>query len=180
VSAAVLRPGLLAGRRFAFVGEEPPAGLTALGADVIALDADPAEEDAMGVAAGDVPGADGVVVDAAALFTGAGGGPVAVQGMLDRTWNAVRAVALAAWIGPGRPGTILLVGPRPGGPGTEAARAGLENLARTLSIEWARHGIRPVALLPGPQTTDAEVAELGGFVLSPAGAYFSGTALVTA
>ena len=55
-----------------------------------------------------------------------------------------------------------------------AARAALENLARTLSVEWARHEITAVALWPGQHTTDAEVAELACFLLSPAGGYFSG------
>ena len=56
----------------------------------------------------------------------------------------------------------------------EAARAGLENLARTLSIEWARLGIRPVAIHPGTETPAGEVAELAAFLASPAGAYYSG------
>ena len=43
---------------------------------------------------------------------------------------------------------ILLLAPPPGDAHAEAARAGLENLARTLSIEWARLGIRPVAIHP--------------------------------
>ena len=46
-------------------------------------------------------------------------------------------------------GLIVLIAPPPGDAHHAAARAGLENLARTLSIEWARHGIRPVAILPG-------------------------------
>ncbi len=57
-----------------------------------------------------------------------------------------------------------------------AARAGLENLARTLSVEWARFAVRPVAILPGAATSSAEVAELVAFLVSPAGAYYSGCA----
>jgi NAD(P)-dependent dehydrogenase (short-subunit alcohol dehydrogenase family) len=53
-------------------------------------------------------------------------------------------------------------------------RAALENLARTLSVEWARYGITAVALWPGADTTDAELAELACFLISPAGGYFSG------
>ena len=52
-----------------------------------------------------------------------------------------------------RPALIVLIAPPPGDPHHAAARAGLENLARTLSIEWARHRIRPVAILPGARTT---------------------------
>ena len=66
--------------------------------------------------------------------------------------------------------------PRPGDAHREAARSGLENLARTLSIEWARFGVRPVAILPGSATEDAEVAELVAYLVSPAGAYYSGCA----
>ena len=58
--------------------------------------------------------------------------------------------------------------------GVRAARAGLENLARTLSIEWARHGIRTAALQPGRETDPDEVAELTAFLASRAGDYYSG------
>jgi branched-chain amino acid aminotransferase len=46
-------------------------------------------------------------------------------------------------------------------------------MARTLSIEWARLGIRPVAVHPGTATPAGEVAELAAYLASPAGAYFS-------
>ena len=46
-------------------------------------------------------------------------------------------------------------------------------MARTLSIEWARLGIRPVAVLPA-RRRPAEIAELVAFLASPAGAYYSG------
>ena len=51
---------------------------------------------------------------------------------------------------------------------------GVENLARTLSIEWARYGIRTAALLPGDATDPGEVAELAAFLASRAGDYYSG------
>jgi NAD(P)-dependent dehydrogenase (short-subunit alcohol dehydrogenase family) len=58
----------------------------------------------------------------------------------------------------------------------DAARAGLENLARTLSIEWARHGVTAVAIAPG-EASAAEIAALSAYLASPAGAYFSGCLL---
>ena len=52
----------------------------------------------------------------------------------------------------------------------------MENLARTLSIEWARHQVRIVAIHPGRETTAGEVGDLVAFLASPAGAYYSGCA----
>ena len=44
-------------------------------------------------------------------------------------------------------GLVVVIAPAPGaGEHAEAARAGLENLARTLSIEWARFATRAVAV----------------------------------
>jgi NAD(P)-dependent dehydrogenase (short-subunit alcohol dehydrogenase family) len=94
-----------------------------------------------------------------------------VRAALDDAWDAIRAHML-----PPGPGLIVLLAPRPGDAHAEAARAGLENLARTLSIEWARHAIRPVAILPGAHTDDAGTAELAAFLASPAGAYYAGCA----
>src|SRR4051794_17524892 len=66
--------------------------------------------------------------------------------VLDAAWLVLRPTA-RAWIDSGEPGgKLLLIAPPPRDAAAEAARAGLENLARTLSIEWARHGIRPVAI----------------------------------
>jgi hypothetical protein len=92
------------------------------------------------------------------------------QQALDEAWDAIRAHMLP----PERRGLIVLIAPPPGDAHAEAARAGLENLARTLSIEWARHGIRPVTILQGddPEAT----AELVAFLASRAGAYYSGCA----
>ena len=92
------------------------------------------------------------------------------QTALDDAWEAIRARMLP----PERRGLIVLIAPPPGDAHAEAARAGLENLARTLSIEWARHGIRPVTILPGD---DADAtAELVAFLASKAGAYYAGCA----
>ena len=68
------------------------------------------------------------------------------QHALDDAWDAIRAHALP----PDRTGRlIVLIAPPPGDAARRGPRAGFENLARTLSIEWARHGTRPVAILPG-------------------------------
>ena len=59
---------------------------------------------------------------------------------MEAGWSITRAVAGRAFIERERPGRILYIAPRPGaGAHAEAMRAGLENLARTLSTEWARH-----------------------------------------
>jgi NAD(P)-dependent dehydrogenase (short-subunit alcohol dehydrogenase family) len=93
-----------------------------------------------------------------------------VRAALDGAWDAIRAHMLP----PARSdGLIVLIAPPRGGAHHAAARAGLENLARALSIEWARHRIRPVAVLPG---SPAATAELVAFLASPAGAYYAGCA----
>jgi NAD(P)-dependent dehydrogenase (short-subunit alcohol dehydrogenase family) len=109
---------------------------------------------------------------------------------LDGAWEASRAVANAAFIDAGRPGRIVYLAPAPGptssasagdtAPSVEyadAARAGLENLSRTLSIEWARYGVTLVTIAPGERTSEGEVAALVTYLGSPAGAYFSGCLL---
>ena len=92
---------------------------------------------------------------------------------LDEAWDAIRAHALPPQA---TNRLIVLIAPPPGDPHAAATRAGFENLARTLSIEWARHHTRPVALLPAAHTTDDELAELVAFLASRAGAYYSGCA----
>jgi citronellol/citronellal dehydrogenase len=72
-------------------------------------------------------------------------------------------------------GKLVLLAPAPGaGSHAAAARAALENMARTLSIEWARHAIRTTAIAPAEATAPAEVAALVAYLASPAGDYFSG------
>ncbi len=79
---------------------------------------------------------------------------------------------------PPKAGRIVYLAPAPdAGAPAPAACAGLENLARTLSIEWARHGITTVTVAPGVRTTAGEVAALTAYLASPAGAYFSGCLL---
>jgi hypothetical protein len=140
----VLRPGVVAGVRLAVAGagDAVAARARALGADV----APDGEIDVL-------------VWDGAAF-----GGRAA----LDAAWEVIQPAVAGALAGGG---LIVLIAPPPGDAHAEAARAGLENMARTLSIEWARLGIRPVAVLPGAAD---DVAELVAFLASPAGAYYSG------
>lgn len=180
---ALLRPGLLDGVTIA-VG-----GGGALGSELAALGATPAtlpatcEEQAAGDHARAARRAHGdldvLVHDLRPQF--GSGGDAGLRAALDVAWVTVRAVATAAWIGDGAGpgGKIVLVAPPPDGadPASEGVRGATENLARTLSIEWARHGIRTVALTPGPSTGDGELAALAAYLASPAGDYFSGTRL---
>jgi NAD(P)-dependent dehydrogenase (short-subunit alcohol dehydrogenase family) len=148
-----------------------------------------------------------LAVDGAGLFAhglmgdGAGqtadGSPhTALRACMDCAWNVTRAVVNQAFLLPagagkqpagvtgqrsGGGGRIVYLAPPSGGARcddyAEAACAGLENLARTLSIEWARHGITAVAIAPGAGTAADEVAVLTAYLASPAGAYFSGCLL---
>ena len=130
-----------------------------------------------------------LVVDCASVFAQAGGGAVAGGGggaegprealrvCLDVAWNVTRAVVDGAFLPGARGGRIVyLAPPADGGEHADAACAGLENLARTLSIEWARHGITPVTIAPRREH-EGEVAALVAYLASPAGAYFSGCLL---
>jgi NAD(P)-dependent dehydrogenase (short-subunit alcohol dehydrogenase family) len=169
VSATVLRPELLDGVALLLAAADPPsrfgeaviARAAELRAAVDRVVVDPTGDE---VAPRET---DVVVWDGASLA-----GP---RDVLDGAWLALRPAA-GARIAAERPGLLLLLAPPPADAGAEAARAGLENLARTLSIEWARHGIRPVAILPGESTEPEEVAELAAFLASPAGDYYSGCA----
>jgi NAD(P)-dependent dehydrogenase (short-subunit alcohol dehydrogenase family) len=158
----VLRPGVLDGVRVRVAGAGPLGA--AVSTRARALGAALAPDD-LGAAPSD-RGVDVLVVDAAAMFAGEAGVD-AVRAALDGAWAAIQPAASGAKL-------ILLLAPPPGDAHAEAARAGLENLARTLSIEWARLGIRPVAVHPGAATPAGEVAELAAFLASPAGAYYSG------
>ena len=182
----LLRAGLLDGLRVVLAGpgrEELAGALDTLGAEVRPLDADLGDEAAVEATAGGIAeGAHAVVIDAAALFGAAAAGDdelAALRAATDGAWTATRSVANVAWIEPQAPGgKVVLVAPAPdAGPHAAAARAALENLARTLSIEWSRYGIRPTAITPGVATTAAEVAALVAYLVSPAGDYFAGCRL---
>ena len=123
------------------------------------------------------------------------------------TWQMTHAAATRAFI-PQRSGKVVsvTVSPHHGMPGmvhTGAARAAVENMMRTLSIEWARFGIRLCAVAAGQFDTEVlrtkypeevsenvartvplgrlgaedEMAWLVAFLASPAGDFFSGAVL---
>jgi NAD(P)-dependent dehydrogenase (short-subunit alcohol dehydrogenase family) len=139
-----------------------------------------------GAADGKVVGAavgatDGKVVEAAGGAADGGGAHRALRTCLDTTWNITRAVVNHAFL-PADPGPsprrIVYLAPAAGaGESAGAALAGLENLSRTLSTEWARYGITVVTIAPGEMTAAGEVAALCAYLASPAGAYFSGCLL---
>jgi citronellol/citronellal dehydrogenase len=83
---------------------------------------------------------------------------------VEGTWLMTHAVATKAMIPSGRGGKVVSVtiSPHNGLPGmahSSAARAAVENLTRVLSIEWARFGIRLVALAAGQFATDTFVTK---------------------
>lgn len=129
-----------------------------------------------GVAAAlaDAGNLDMLVVDGEALFTRGD-----LSDCLGATWNVTRAVFKLAFTS-SAPSLRRVIYLTPRGKGLEqhgdAARAGLENLSRTLSIEWARHGITIVTIVPAA-SAEGEVAALTAYLASPAGAYFSGCLL---
>jgi citronellol/citronellal dehydrogenase len=127
---------------------------------------------------------------------------------VEGTWLMTHAVATKAMIPSGRGGKIFSVtlSPHNGMPGmahSGAARAAVENLMRTLSVEWARFEIRLLALAAGQFETqtlltkypaaiveriahtiplarmgsEQEFAWLVAYLASPAGDFFSGTVI---
>jgi NAD(P)-dependent dehydrogenase (short-subunit alcohol dehydrogenase family) len=188
----VLNPDLLQGRAVALAGPVPEgvaAALAELGARVEVLGRSPgpgSHPEQAGVTGDETVGKwargrgplHALVYDAGPSF--AQGGLEALVQMTQDAWQAVREVAVGALLEAQGPGKIVLLAPRPdAGPHAEAARSGLENLARTLSVEWARHEVTVVAVAPGPRTGEDELAELVCFLCSPAGAYLSGCRLET-
>jgi citronellol/citronellal dehydrogenase len=123
------------------------------------------------------------------------------------TWQMTHAAATKAFL-PQRGGKVvsLTVSPHQGFPGmvhTGAARAAVENMMRTLSVEWARFQVKLVAIAVGqfdtetlrtkyPRAvvenvantvplgrlgTEEEMAWLIAYLASPAGDFFSGCVL---
>jgi hypothetical protein len=167
----LLREELLAGRRIAVGGSVTDAvteALRALGAELEPLDIDqlPADEGRLGEWARER-------APLHALVWGAAPDPT-----LERVWAAVRETATGALIEAPSPGKLALLAPRPdAGELAGAARAGLENLVRTLSVEWARYEVTAVLIAPGAAATDEQLAAITCFVVSEAGAYLSGCRL---
>jgi hypothetical protein len=177
----VLRAELLEGRAIAVGGgvrEAVCERLLALGARVEVMPAAADEdEDRVGEWARASAPLDAVVHDAAF----GDGGEEALLAALERAWVAVREVATGALIPGDAGGKVLLIGPRPdAGAFAQAASAALENLARTLSVEWARYGVTTAMIAPGPASTDEQLAELVCFLVSEAGGYVSGCRLEVA
>ena len=116
-----------------------------------------------------------LVFDATAVF--GHGGDERLMAMLEAVWAAALELATEL-IASARPGKLVLLAPAPSaGPLAAAAADALENLARTLSIEWARHGITTCAIARSDATSPQQVAELVAYVLSPAGDYVTGCRL---
>lgn len=136
-----------------------------------------ATEVAVQAALQELSGAGVLVVDGASLF-GATRGREALASTLQSAWIVVRSLANAAFIPDDRGGRIFLLAPPPdAGALADGARAGLENLARTLSIEWARYGVTVLTIALGSDTGPSEVGTLVAYLASPAGSYFSGCLL---
>lgn len=76
-----------------------------------------------------------------------------VRNNLSGTWNFIYHVANLAFI-PQKNGTIvnIIAQIKRGFPGmihTGAARAGVDNLTKTLAVEWSKYGIRTNSIAPG-------------------------------
>ena len=159
--ATLLKPGLLDGRAVAADGACATA-CAAAGATIVAP------------RGGRI---DTLVVDAGTLF--GDGGLAGLRAALDGAWSTVHEVAAQQWLredgAAGTGGKLVLVAPRgDAGEHAGAAAAGLESLARTLAVEWARHGVRATVVVPGPRTTGDELGALVAFLASAGGEYFSG------
>jgi citronellol/citronellal dehydrogenase len=183
----VLRPGVLEGLTVCVVGDGAAERerAAALGARVVTVDGDLGDEDAVALAVGALGPIDVLVVDAAAEFTAAGGGMAGLRRSVDDGWNVVRAVVNAGWIrtaedaaddapAPAGGKVVFLAPVADAGEHANAVGAALENAARTLSVEWARFGIRITAIRPRAGAAAGERAELVAFLASPAGDYFTG------
>jgi NAD(P)-dependent dehydrogenase (short-subunit alcohol dehydrogenase family) len=181
------------------LGREIEKTCTELGARVHTCAPEIADDEAVAdevvaAAVAETGSLDLLIVDGASLFArgqahaasaSPEGARVALRLCLDATWNVTRAVVNYAFLptepsSPPTTGRIVYLAPGGRdrfGEHADAARAGLENLGRTCSTEWARHGITTVTIAPGQTTTASEVAALCAYLASPAGAYFSGCLL---
>jgi hypothetical protein len=162
----LLRLGLLDGMTVAVTDEAAGAPLRSLGAATPVLaPAFALDDDALAAAAAGLGAVDAIVCDGQALFDAAGGGLPGLRAAADGCFAAARAVANAVFIPAARGKVVLLA------PDDAATAAALENTARTLSTEWARHGI-VITCVHARARADALIA----FLCSPAGDYYSGCA----
>jgi hypothetical protein len=162
---AILRQGVLEGRAVALGGHAPGALRDALigrGAQVEDMSPlDEGDEERVG------EWARSRAPLRALVYVEGGGG---LEDGLAGLWTSVREVAVGALIPSEEGGKIVLVAPA----GDAPVAAALENLARTLSVEWARFGVTVVAVAPGAHARPKEVAEVVCYLVSVAGDYFSG------
>lgn len=178
----MLRDGLLDGQTVAFAGGAAPvvAACARLGAATPALAADLRDEDAVAAEVAALGAPDTLVCATAGAFAVGGGDLDGLAAAADAAFVATRAVA-SAWIAAQRGGkVVMLAPPASAGAGAGPLRASLENLARSLSVEWARFGIRTTAVLPGASTSDDDLGQLVAFLASAAGDYYSGCAFTLA
>jgi hypothetical protein len=159
----LLREGLLEGRTVVLAGEVPNAVAERLGSLGAKLHTwEPMDEERGLGWTRDLAPVNALVCATSSLAS------------VDNAWVVVRAIANGALI-PATAGAIVLLAPAPAAADhAEAVRAGLENLARTLSVEWARYGITTTAIAPGKSTNADDLATLVAFLCSAAGSYFSG------
>lgn len=159
-AVTIFRDGLLDGRKIVVSGGTDGRYLTGvielseqLGAAVVDPD-------------GDLDSCDLLLIDASASW----------QDLLDPlegAWAVTRPLVNEHFI-PGGGGKLVFIASPATADGAGALRAAFENLARTLSIEWARYNIRTATILPGVGTEADQVATLVAYLASDAGDYFSG------
>lgn len=168
----IFRDGLLDGSRVAVAGDGSSTILDALRRSGAWAQQAPVDESQLSRWVADALPLHALVYDARLQ---PGSDAAALQTTLERAWVSALAIATGAVIPDRTGGRLVFVAPRPDCGGyAHAARAALDNLARTLSVEWARFAVTAVAIWPGPETTDDDLAALVCYLLSDAGGYFSG------